>query len=561
MKRDHDIIYSEHSTFIPTCRFSASGKVLFTNKAFCILINKDEKLIVGKSFLKIIPSKYYKSIDGQMNNLSVARPNVVFECHVVPENAKVVHLELHFQANFDESGTLCDVLVGAHDITRLKNAETRMRHLIETEYVISAISSSFINIRPGQVMAEINSALHLVGEFTGVERASVFSINESMSLTLANEWCADGIRSLSVDRQQLELKTIPIFADKLKCNQVVRACFETTAIDDFEVIKEWLRSKNMQSILLIPMTYNDQLTGILTFESLEGQKKWENEHITRLRTISEIFVNAMARVRAEEEIERHRKLLVQADKLSSLGTLVAGVAHEINNPTSLITMSAPILQEAWNDIMPILEAHFVNVGDFKVAGIDFSEAKSDIDSLCNNIIDGGDRIKNIVLDLKDYSRETERDQHSAVDINNMVTTSVSLTRKTISELTHNLVMNLDENGPILFGNEQRLQQVLINLIVNAGQSLENSNQAVTISTNYNAETGNIEIIVKDEGCGIAQEDMPKIFDPFFTRKGDVGGTGLGLSISHTIIAEHNGTLEFTSELGIGTQAIITLPIA
>jgi len=553
---DH-FIFSDNSSHISACRFSASGKVIFVNKAFCNLVGKNREELIDKSFLRIIPQKYYTLIDVQMSSLTPDSPSVTLECNIEPSKDQIINIQMIFHAQYNDRGAINEVQVICQDITPLRAAEKRMRRLLETEHVTSAISSSFINIRPESVMGEIDSALHLIGEFIAADRCSVLELKNDSVLKVTNEWCSPGTNSATAQRQQIHLDGFPWASERLTNNGVVKIDFAGRDEQEANSIKIWLESEDIHSILLVPMSYNDKLAGAVAFESTSSEGQWDHEQIKSLRTISDIFVNAKARIRAESEIENQRKLLVQADRLSSLGTLVAGVAHEINNPTSLITSSAPILNDIWHDITPILENHYRTNGDFEIAGINFSEVKDEIPALCDNILSGGERIKNIVLDLKDYAREKEQSALSEVDVNKLVTTSVSFTKKTVNQFTPILHVSRDEKTPVIHGSDQRLQQVLINLIVNAAQSLSEPSEAVTISTA--SENDKVLIIVEDDGCGIAEEDMARIFDPFFTRKGNNGGTGLGLSISHTIITEHNGTLEYFSTLGEGTKAVITLP--
>jgi len=543
-----------NSVYVPACRISPHGKITFVNKAFCELVKKSRKVLLGASFLKVIPQRYYRVLDSQMSRLTPDSNSTVIECDFEPEIA--LALQLDFNGEFNSSGELEQVQIIAHDITRMKNAENRMRHLADTELVISTISSSFINVRSEDIGGKIDAALHLVGEFVGVSRCSVFIIKEEMRLGVQHEWCGDGIRSLKGKRQELKVDELPWILDKLKRNLIVNVeCRNESDVKSIQ-LRSWLRSKNMMSILLVPMFSNGALIGVLAFETAGSHKNWNEEHITRLRTISEIFVNVKAQRRADREIKKHRELLVQADRLSSLGVLVAGVAHEINNPTSIITSSTPIIQDVWKDALPILEEHYQRNGDFKLAGINFSEVKDEVTSLCDSVRNSGDRIKDIVLELKDVSKKKQYDKHTLVNINSLINKAISLTRKAVKHQTMNMRVNLSDTLPLTRGDAQRLLQVLINLIVNAGQALSDTDQSISISSNE--YDNSIIIVVEDEGQGIHPDDLSKIFDPFFTKKED--GTGLGLSISHTIISEHNGLLEFTSEVGVGTRATITLPV-
>ena len=266
------------------------------------------------------------------------------------------------------------------------------------------------------------------------------------------------------------------------------------------------------------------------------------------------------RKRAEEQAELHQQQLMQASKMVALGTLVSGVAHEINNPNNFIMLNSPILKEAWKNAMPILERYYEENGDFIVGGMPFTQMRDNIPALFSGLSDGSKRIKRIVDDLKNYVRNDTADLTQPVDINAVIKSAVSLLTNMIKNTTNNFSIDKDKDLPVLKGNFQRLEQVMINLIQNACQALPDNSKGMYISTACDQADSNIIITIRDEGVGIASETLMSIMDPFFTTRHEAGGVGLGLSISSRIVEEHGGTLRFTSEPGEGTTATITLPI-
>ncbi len=266
------------------------------------------------------------------------------------------------------------------------------------------------------------------------------------------------------------------------------------------------------------------------------------------------------RKNAEEQAKIHQQQLMQASKMVALGTLVSGVAHEINNPNNFIMLNSPILREAWENSMPILEKYYKENGDFIVGGMEFSVMRKNIPALFSGISDGSKRIKRIVDDLKNYVRDDTADLTQSIDINAVLESAVSLLANMIKTATHKFSIIYGKNLPFLKGNFQRLEQVMINLIQNSCQALSDTNKGIFISTTNKKDPSNIMIIIRDEGVGIPPETLEHIMDPFFTTKHDAGGVGLGLSISSRIVEEHGGNLHFISEAGLGTTATITLPV-
>jgi len=266
------------------------------------------------------------------------------------------------------------------------------------------------------------------------------------------------------------------------------------------------------------------------------------------------------RKKAEEQAKLHQQQLMQASKMVALGTLVSGVAHEINNPNNFIMLNSPILKEAWENAMPILEKYYEENGDFILGGMKYSEMRDNIPTLFSGITDGAKRIKHIVDELKNYVRDNTADLTQSVDINEVLKSAVSLLSNMIKNSTHHFSITYGSDMPLIKGNFQRLEQVLINLVQNACQALPDAQKGIFINVEWIKEKSEIVVKVRDEGTGIAPEKITHIADPFFTTKSDSGGVGLGLSISAKIVEEHGGTLHFESEIGAGTLATITLPV-
>ncbi|MFC1524622.1 response regulator [Thermodesulfobacteriota bacterium] len=269
----------------------------------------------------------------------------------------------------------------------------------------------------------------------------------------------------------------------------------------------------------------------------------------------------VARKKAEKEAELHRRQLIEADKMASLGVLVAGVAHEINNPNNFISMNTPILRRAWNDILPLLDSYQEENGDFSIGGILFSEMRDYIPELFEGIHEGSERIKNIVLNLRDYARQSVSDMNQWVNINDVLRAALVLLSNPLKNSTYHLTVNYQEDMPLFKGNFQRSEQVLINVIQNAYQSLDDPARAISLATRFDKKHRVVEVVVKDEGSGIPPDELKYIQDPFFTTKRDSGGCGLGLSISAGIMEEHGGRLEFRSKPGQGTTVLVRFPVA
>ena len=267
------------------------------------------------------------------------------------------------------------------------------------------------------------------------------------------------------------------------------------------------------------------------------------------------------RKQIEEQAKIHQQQLMQAGKMVALGTLVSSVAHEINNPNNFIMLNAPLLSEAWKSIMPILDEYYEKNGDFIIGGMSYTEMRENIPALFSGILDGSKRIKQIIEDMRDFVRRDTSDMSQSVDVNAVLKSAVNLLSNMIMKSTNHFSVEYGHHLPLLRGNFQRLEQVIINLIQNACQALRDTRKSIFVSTSYDEKRRIIVVKVEDEGIGIPSKVLPHITDPFYTTKSDAGGLGLGLSISSRIAKEHGGTLTFTSEPGKGTKAEIVLPVS
>lgn len=259
------------------------------------------------------------------------------------------------------------------------------------------------------------------------------------------------------------------------------------------------------------------------------------------------------------EIRRQHEQLIQADKMASLGVLVAGVAHEINNPSSLLLLNLPVIKEMYQDMEPILEERYSTQGDFDFAGLTYSRLRTEIPTILDDMLTGTQSIRRIVNDLRDFAHQRPVDSYENVDLNDVVAMSIRLVENTIRKSTNDFQTNYSNSLPSFLGNAQQIEQVIINLIVNACQALDDANKGITISTYYLHKSERLYLEIIDQGCGIKPSDLPSLCDPFFTTKREEGGTGLGLSISSSIINDHEGTLTYSSELGKGTSVVVSLP--
>jgi two-component system, NtrC family, sensor kinase len=229
-----------------------------------------------------------------------------------------------------------------------------------------------------------------------------------------------------------------------------------------------------------------------------------------------------------------QRQVLQSEKLAAVGQLAGGVAHEINNPLGVIYS-------------------FAQLASTRAAMLGDEELTDDL----SEILKAAERCKKIVRGLLDFSRPAKEEEIASVALSKLLSDSLFLVKTQFKKLRVSVIENYEEALPLVWGNENKLQQVAINLIQNAFQAV--TDQGILEISTKTVEPEWVQIEISDNGQGISPESINRIFEPFFTTKKIGDGTGLGLSISYGIISEHGGTIEVRSELGLGTTFTIKLP--
>jgi polar amino acid transport system substrate-binding protein len=231
--------------------------------------------------------------------------------------------------------------------------------------------------------------------------------------------------------------------------------------------------------------------------------------------------------RALDELRLHQDKLVQADKMTSLGTLLSGVAHEINNPNGLVMLNVTRFIEAFHAGAPILEAYYRDHGDFMLGSLKYSRMREELPLMLQETLDGSRQIRRIVDDLKDFARRDDSSFVELFQLNEVVQAAVRLVDNSLRQATMHLTLNYASQLPPVRGNAHRIEQVVVNLLLNACQALASSDRGIVVTT-FSDGDGQVILTVEDEGNGISPEHLPHLMDPFFTTKRETGGTGLGL---------------------------------
>jgi two-component system NtrC family sensor kinase len=269
------------------------------------------------------------------------------------------------------------------------------------------------------------------------------------------------------------------------------------------------------------------------------------------------------------QLQRAQDQLMQAEKLASIGQLAAGVAHEINNPVGYVMSNFSTLSKVLDDLFRMLAAY--EQAEPLLAGtpaastlkklrteIELDYLKDDVPALMAESLEGITRVRKIVQDLKDFSHVDQRLEWTWSDLHKGLDSTLNIVNNEIKYRAD--VIKHYGDIPDVECLPSQLNQVFMNLLVNAAHAVHKERGTLTLRTGHDAEAGEVWVEVEDDGCGISRENLTRIFDPFFTTKPVGQGTGLGLSLSYGIINKHNGRLTVRSELGVGTCFRVTVPV-
>jgi signal transduction histidine kinase/ActR/RegA family two-component response regulator len=262
---------------------------------------------------------------------------------------------------------------------------------------------------------------------------------------------------------------------------------------------------------------------------------------------------------AKKALIESQQQLQQAQKMEALGTLVAGVAHEINNPINLIMYNLPLIQKVWSDFLPVLMEQRKIFPDQKFGGFTYEFLEDNLPQLVADMDMAANRVAKIVSDLKNFSKQSNVAEKSALQVNTAVKNALRLAQTTIRKSGVQIELELGEDLPLMLGNLQSIEQIILNIIINAIQAIDHENGVIRIRSGFQQKDERILIAISDNGRGISAAVADKLFLPFVTDKQKEGGTGLGLSVTYGLVQAHGGDISFETRKGKGTIFTISMP--
>jgi signal transduction histidine kinase len=281
---------------------------------------------------------------------------------------------------------------------------------------------------------------------------------------------------------------------------------------------------------------------------MDDQEKSRGQLVSLVDAMQQKIQELETRQRqCEKALHDSQQQLQQAQKMETLGTLVAGVAHEINNPINLIMYNIPLLQKIWSDFMPVLKERQQQTPDQKFGGFDYAFLADNLVQLLSDMQMAAHRVAKTVLDLKNFSRQSNVAEKTPLQLNNAVNNALRLAQTTLRASSVAIDVQLGENLPDIEGNLQSIEQIILNIIVNAIQAIDHDRGRIEITTGYRNQDGKAYIRIADNGRGISPAISDKIFLPFV------------LSVSYSLVKAHEGEIFFETTPGQGTAFTVHLP--
>jgi len=429
-----------------------------------------------------------------------------------------------------------------HEIQERSRAETALRHRMEIENLLANLSTQFINLRPEELDAGINRALEAIGTFGGVDRSYVFVFeNDGETVNNTHEWCRQGIKPQQSRLQGLHIHDFPWLAERLTTCPFVQIPSVANLPPEASSEKREFQFQQIQSLVNVPMVWRGKLFGFLGFDSVKQEKLWSEEDIRLLHMAGEIFVNGFERNMIEGDLRKSEAAKIEAFRQSdALKTaLLSLVSHELRTPLTAIKASV--------------------AGLIGLSEQDSSEMQKEFLQGINQEIDFLNGLVDNLLDMSRVEAGTlapHREWHLLEDL-----VEGAIRRLKLALEGRSLQVDLEENMSPIYVDGIEIQQVLINLLDNA---IKYSPAGSRISIVGHLASKQVEVRVSNEGAGIPQEELSKIFERFYRLKGPhtrlIRGTGLGLAICKGLVDAHGGRIWAESPQGQGVTIGFMLPI-
>jgi PAS domain S-box-containing protein len=484
------------------CRFRPDGTISFVNGAFCRYFAKTRGEVLGKRYLPSIPRDDRRNLWTAYGSLTQHQPVFHMEFRIEMPDGALRWLHWTNRAIYDDSGTLVEHQGVGRDITERKRSEQQIRESRNTlRSVFDGISDPLIMVREDMTLIMLNRAA--LGFFGALQYRDII-----------------GSPCLEFFQGRYGQETTSLVQAVIAEQEPAR--YDLTTSGD---------SARYEEVFVYPVHAGggDGSMAIIRITDRTNQRLMERE-------------------------------LIQSEKLASLGLLISGIVHEINNPNNFISFNMPILRDYLQDILPVLDEHAAGTPHFEVQGMPYAEFRTDVMKLLENIEHGSMRINTTVAKLKEFSRKKGEKGARPILPTGVVERAVAICHTQIRKTVKTFDVQVQQDMPEMISDPDAIEQTLINLLINAAQAADKPDSHIRLKV-WRGTSGKEGLVleVEDNGCGMDAKTASRVFDPFFTTKEEGMGTGLGLYLSKNLLESVGGSISVESESGRGATFRVVIP--
>jgi signal transduction histidine kinase len=418
-----------------------------------------------------------------------------------------------------------------------KDDQEKLEEVLRFEALVAHLSAVFARVPVSDIDKEIENGLHAVVERLNVDQSTLLEFStDQRELHSLHGYARPGIKGYSQDTMLLQ--DMPWILSKLLRGEIVRFRRWEDLPEEAHIEKQLGRHARLQSHLSIPVSMSGSRLCVICLGAFRTEIDWPAEWIPRLRLIGEIFANALVRKQAEEASRRLGHELAHAARITMLGELSASLAHELNQPLAAILSNAQAARRFLARESPAL---------------------TEVGEALTDIIADDQRAGKIIQQLRDLGKKAPRER-APLDVNALVQQVVYLVRSDALERRVTISLELGAGLPYVSGDRIQLQQVLLNLVLNAFEAMQQITDRSRELLIRTARQNDMTLLVsfRDTGVGVDETTLQQIFTAFFTTKAE--GMGLGLAISRSIIEAHGGRIWALPNANQGTMVCFTLPL-
>ncbi len=493
-----------------------------------------------------------------------------FEARIRGRDGRLAWYSGRIAAHERVDDTISTAILVARDITPRKQAEAKLQDRLALEKLVTSISTRFINLDAASEGDSITSALYQICEYAAVDRAFVFQFTEDpMVLERTHAWTAPGLPEFLREVREDEPHALGWIVSRIRDDEEIFIQRLELLDPEDHAVRRQLEAMGTRSLACVPMSCAGELIGFLGFDGVRREVGWDQEVITLLRILGDIFANTLERNRAAVRKADLEEQLRHAQKLEAIGTLAGGIAHDFNNILTSILGHASLLRLESTRSLGARgdeDSGTGSAGDDRVRGVAL-EAVAQAARVIELAAEQGAELTRQLLSLA----RTGPMETRPVDLHQSIQEVCELSARTLGKDIE-LVLDLHAEHSVISGDPGQLLHVFLNLVVNARDAMPEGGEIrfTTRLFQLGAEAAHLypellpgeylEVRVADTGTGITEADLQRIFEPFFTTKDPGKGTGMGLSQVYGILRNHGGLVRCDSVVGEGTAFRVLLPL-